>query len=49
MVITGSLNFIPMPRKNVYLDVSHGPVRAVCYLGRFIPSVKGHVTHVMGM
>lgn len=45
MAITGSLNFIRMPRKNAYPDVPHVPVRAVCYLGRFIPSVKGHVTH----
>ena len=45
MVITGSPNFVRMQRNNAYPDVSHVLVHAVCFLGRFIPSVKGHVTH----
>ena len=47
MGITGSLNFIRMQRTNAYPDVPQVPVRAVCYLGRFIPSVKGRVTHCL--
>lgn len=47
MGITGSLNFIRMQKKSAYPDAPRVPVRAVCYLGRFIPSVKGRVTHCL--